>query len=211
MSNIPETSTTLLKDLARDSQHARWGEFVARYRPMMESFMSANFPTVDAADAVQETLIALIETFPVYRYVPEEKGSFHNYLTGILRHKALKMLAKESHRSALHEAYAKDAAVGGAASGADDGQWRDALFEIALQQFMADDTVADRTKRIFARRAHGSASSWSRRARCRDGAMRTSTNSAAPCAAATSGAACGRRWLCSRQCCSWRRSSGRGT
>ena len=151
MSNIPETSTTLLKDLARDSQHARWGEFVARYRPMMESFMSANFPTVDAADAVQETLIALIETFPVYRYVPEEKGSFHNYLTGILRHKALKMLAKESHRSALHEAYAKDAAVGGAASGADDGQWRDALFEIALQQFMADDTVADRTKRIFAR------------------------------------------------------------
>ena len=151
MSNIPDTSTTLLKDLARDSQHARWGEFVARYRPMMESFMSANFPTVDAADAVQETLIALIETFPVYRYVPEEKGTFHNYLTGILRHKALKMLAKESHRSALHEAYAKDAAVGGAASGADDGQWRDALFEIALQQFMADDTVADRTKRIFAR------------------------------------------------------------
>ena len=151
MSNIPETSTTLLKDLARDSQHARWGEFVARYQPMMESFMSANFPTVDAADAVQETLIALIETFPVYHYVPEEKGSFHNYLTGILRHKALKMLAKELHRSALHEAYAKDAAVGGAASGADDGQWRDALFEIALQQFMADDTVADRTKRIFAR------------------------------------------------------------
>lgn len=151
MSNIPETSTTLLKDLARDSQHARWGEFVARYQPMMESFMSANFPTVDAADAIQETLIALIETFPVYHYVPEEKGSFHNYLTGILRHKALKMLAKESHRSALHEAYAKDAAVGGAASGADDGQWRESLFEIALQQFMADGTVADRTKRIFAR------------------------------------------------------------
>ena len=75
MSNIPETSTTLLKDLARDSQHARWGEFVARYQPMMESFMSANFPTVDAADAIQETLIALIETFPVYHYVPEEKGS----------------------------------------------------------------------------------------------------------------------------------------
>lgn len=151
MSNIPETSTTLLKDLARDSQHARWGEFVARYQPMMESFMSANFPTVDAADAIQETLIALIETFPVYHYVPEEKGSFHNYLTGILRHKVLKMLAKESRRSALAEAYAKDPAVGGAASGADDGQWRESLFEIALQQFMADGTVADRTKRIFAR------------------------------------------------------------
>ena len=151
MANVPETSTTLLKDLARDTQHARWGEFVARYQPMMESFMSANFPTVDAADAIQETLIALIEIFPVYHYVPDERGSFHNYLTGILRHKALKILAKESHRSGLHEAYAKDPAVGASASDADDGQWRKTLFEIALQQYMADDTVADRTKRIFAR------------------------------------------------------------
>ena len=150
MADIPETSTTLLRDLASNSQHARWGEFVARYRPMMESFMSANFPTVDADEPIQETLIALIKTFPVYRYVPEEKGSFHNYLTGILRHKALKMLAKESQRSALHKAYANDPAVGGAAD-AGDGKWRESLFEIALQQYMADDTVAARTKRIFAR------------------------------------------------------------
>ena len=27
MANIPTTSTTLLRDLAQDSQHARWGEF----------------------------------------------------------------------------------------------------------------------------------------------------------------------------------------
>jgi hypothetical protein len=31
MAKIPTTSTTLLRDLAQDSQHARWGEFVARY------------------------------------------------------------------------------------------------------------------------------------------------------------------------------------
>ena len=27
MSVIPETSTTLLRDIAQDSQHARWAEF----------------------------------------------------------------------------------------------------------------------------------------------------------------------------------------
>lgn len=32
---VPVTSTTLLRDVAGDAQHVRWGEFVARYRPMM--------------------------------------------------------------------------------------------------------------------------------------------------------------------------------
>ena len=83
MAKIPTTSTTLLRDLARDSQHARWGEFVARYRPMMESYLRERFPAVDADEAVQETLIALIRALPVYRYVPEETGHFRSYLTGI--------------------------------------------------------------------------------------------------------------------------------
>ena len=74
----PKTSTTLLRDLAQDSQHARWAEFVARYRPMMDAYMRERFPFVEADDAIQETLIALIKTFPVYNYSPEETGAFHN-------------------------------------------------------------------------------------------------------------------------------------
>ena len=66
MARIPTTSTTLLRDLAQDSQHARWGEFVARYRPMMEAYLRERFPRVDVDDAVQETLIALIKSMPVY-------------------------------------------------------------------------------------------------------------------------------------------------
>ncbi len=68
MADIPTTSTTLLRDLAHDSQHARWGEFVARYRPMMEAFMRERFPSLDADDVIQETLIELIQVFPVYHY-----------------------------------------------------------------------------------------------------------------------------------------------
>jgi DNA-directed RNA polymerase specialized sigma24 family protein len=74
MAQIPPTSATLLNDLAHDSQHARWGEFVARYRPMMEEFLRKAFPSVDADETVQETLVSLIRQMPVYRYVPEENA-----------------------------------------------------------------------------------------------------------------------------------------
>ncbi len=151
MAKVPDTSVTLLRDLACDTQHARWGEFVARYKPMMESFMFEHFPSVDAEDVIQETLIALIRVFPIYHYVPDEKGSFHNYLTGILRHKALKMVARESARNSLHEAYAKEPTSHEKPEGAGSEDWRDSVFEIALQQYMADEAVNERTRQIFAR------------------------------------------------------------
>lgn len=178
MGGCPQTSATLLQNLASDSQHARWGEFVARYRPMMAAFMRSSFPTLDADEAIQQTLIALIRIFPVYRYVPDEKGSFHNYLTGVLRHKALKLRAAESRaaerRRALSRAasfYASSgaalscaalakepsplAATSAAASSraAEEEKWRAAVFEIALQQYLADDAVQPRTKQIFTRLA----------------------------------------------------------
>ena len=103
MARIPTTSTTLLRDLAQDSQHARWGEFVARYRPMMEAYLRERFPHADVDDAVQETLIALIKSMPVYRYVPEETGHFHSYLTGILRHKALRQVRSDQQRAKISE------------------------------------------------------------------------------------------------------------
>ena len=74
----PETSTTLLRDLASDTQHARWGEFVNRYRPMMDVYMREHFPTLEADEIIQRTLISLIRIFPVYHYCPDEKGLFHN-------------------------------------------------------------------------------------------------------------------------------------
>ena len=145
MANIPTTSTTLLRDLAQDSQHARWGEFVARYRPMMEAFMRERFPSLDADDVIQETLIELIRVFPVYRYSPKEKGHFHNYLTGILRHRALRMMDEEKRRARL-VAEMRHVDVE-----ADDTAWRESLMEIALQQLLADTSIHERTRLVFAR------------------------------------------------------------
>ena len=145
MANIPTTSTTLLRDLAQDSLHARWGEFVARYRPMMEAFMRERFPSLDADDVIQETLIELIRVFPVYRYSPREKGHFHNYLTGILRHRALRMMDEEKRRARL-VAEMRHVDVE-----ADDTAWRESLMEIALQQLLADTSIHERTRLVFAR------------------------------------------------------------
>ena len=152
MPKIPETSTTLLRDLAQDSRHARWGEFVARYRPMMETYMHTRFPMVDADDAIQETLIALIKVFPVYHYSPEETGAFHNYLTGILRHRALRMIEGESRRLGKELKYQEIEGLSISDGNKDDGlSWRESVFEIALQQLLADESINDRTKQVFVR------------------------------------------------------------
>ena len=186
MAEIPTTSTTLLRDLAQDSQHARWGEFVARYRPMMEAFMRERFPTLEADDVIQETLIELIRVFPIYHYSPKEKGHFHNYLTGILRHRALRMMGEEQRRAKLAEemrrvrdnapyqngivgraACPQAAAAGNGnapywdggtgraacpqAAETDDEEWRHSLLEIALQQLLADESIHERTRLVFAR------------------------------------------------------------
>ena len=159
MGKIPTTSTTLLRDLAQDSQHARWGEFVARYRPMMEAFMHERFPSLEADDVIQETLIELIRVFPIYHYSPKEKGHFHNYLTGILRHRALRMMGEENRRAKVAEmAGARDPRDRGRAvraslpdSAADERSYRESLLEIALQQLLADSTIHERTRLVFTR------------------------------------------------------------
>lgn len=146
MAKIPTTSTTLLRDMASDSQHNRWNEFVARYRPMMEAFMREHFPSVEADDIIQETLIALCKVLPSYRYAPDEKGHFHNYLTGILRNKALTALRKQRQQADIADElrHVKD-------NSPEEQSCRKAIFEIAVRQFLADESIADRTKRIFER------------------------------------------------------------
>ena len=107
--------------------------------------MRERFPSLDADDVIQETLIELIRVFPVYRYSPKEKGHFHNYLTGILRHRALRMMDEEKRRARV-VAEMRHVDVD-----ADDAAWRESLMEIALQQLLADTSIHERTRLVFAR------------------------------------------------------------
>ena len=151
--NAPETSSTLLRDIAGDAGNPRWGEFVARYRPMLEAFMAQRFPSMDADDLIQETFIAVARALPEYRYAPDENGRFRSFLTGILHHKALNALRSSRRRAARIEKYAQEPDCTASADSNSQEQWRETLFEIALSQIMANPDIPERNKRIFERTA----------------------------------------------------------
>ena len=113
--------------------------------------MCERFPTLEADDIIQDTLIALCRVLPSYRYVPDEKGHFHNYLTGILRNKALRQLRKNRQRADYAAELQHTGTTGVSPVDIDEQSYREALFEIALRQFLSDESIADRTKRIFER------------------------------------------------------------
>ena len=119
----------------------------------MRSFMSERFPSLDADDIIQETFIALAKALPHYVYNPKENGHFHNYLTGVLRNKALKALAVCQRDAILREKAALEPEGGTSACEADYKKWRESVYEIALQQLLADESIHERTKQVFVRLA----------------------------------------------------------
>ncbi len=146
-----ETSTTLLRQLASDVNHERWAEFIERYSPMMEAFMRERFPSIEAADVIQETFIAISRILPDYEYAPDEKGHFRNYLTGILRNKARQALRRQARQNSLPVDDIDIVSTSREQSNEEERQWKDSLFDVALGRFLSDKSVADRTKRIFER------------------------------------------------------------
>lgn len=112
------------------------------------------FPTVDAAEAVNETLIALTEKLPLYQYDPDDKGHFRNYLIGIVRFKAIEQL-KRQKRSAELKQHVKEQAFEWTYQSrsykADLTDWQKDAYESALQQFFANPDVSTRDKEIFRR------------------------------------------------------------
>lgn len=149
MENIPDTSTTLLRDVA-DSGHARWAVFYARYRPMMAAYLQERFPSLEAEDIIQDTFVALSKILPNYCYEPEEKGSFHNFLTGVLRNKALHVLERRNRVKTIIER-AQDPSVWHPSSEHEKEclDWQKSIFDVALKQLMSDETIQERTKQAF--------------------------------------------------------------
>ena len=150
MTPVPKTSVSLLKDISDGTASVRWTEFYRRYEPTMRGFLRERFPSAEADDVIQETLVALCRILPDYRYAPDEKGHFHNYLTGILKNKALEMLRRKERQERIPAEMAERLTP----ETADDSQtWRESMFEIALRQFLDDPAIADRTKQVFTRTA----------------------------------------------------------
>lgn len=150
MGRIPTTSTTLLKQIAGAAEHPRWEEFVAKYRPMLEAYARERFPGLQADDLIQETLLGLMRALPDYVAQDDRKGAFHNFLTGVLRHKALDALRDAGRRS---EAEALAAQEGAGAEKNASEEWRKTIYAVALEQLLANPKVGARSKQIFIRLA----------------------------------------------------------
>ena len=150
----PVTSLSLIRVLGEDAQSPRWTEFANKYAAMIDGFLCKYFPTVDAAEAVNETLIALTEKLPLYQYDPDDKGHFRNYLIGIVRFKAIEQL-KRQKRSAELKQHVKEQAFEWTYQSrsykADLTDWQKDAYESALQQFFANPDVSTRDKEIFRR------------------------------------------------------------
>ena len=113
--------------------------------------MRERFPSVEADEAIAETLVSLVDVFGNYRYDPEETGRFHNYLTGILRHKALRLCRQAERQRDLHQRAAAESIV--PPDDSEEEEYRKSLFDIAVRQFFDDESITPRTKEIFRRTA----------------------------------------------------------
>ena len=154
---VPVTSVSLLKVLGEDVQSPRWTEFANKYSSTIYGFLQKYFPSVDADEVFNETLIALVRKLPVYTYDPDAKGHFRNYLIGIVRYKAIEQLKR----------YRKDGNIKEALEAQAQFEWEDKVqsyqvdlrdrqreaYEAALAQFMANPRLSARDKEIFRRTA----------------------------------------------------------
>ena len=147
----PETSTTLLRCLGQDAQSARWGDFVARYEPLMRAFLASRFPTVPADDIMQETLIALVDAMPTYRYSPREHGHFRNFLLGVVRHKALRHLRESRKEAAKLKAFAQECEPAPSEYDVAEADFRESIYELALAELLADPAIRPQSKQVFIR------------------------------------------------------------
>ncbi len=118
---------------------------------MMERYLTRHFPLLERDDVIQETFVALVKVLPNYRYAPDETGHFHNYLTGVLRRKALRVLTKETQRTERLAPLAEDNAAQTPArlDEKSEEEWKHAVFETAIRQLLADESIAPRSRQVF--------------------------------------------------------------
>ena len=123
-----------------------------RYNSPMRTFLESHFPSLgcEADDLIQETMAALARQLPNWRYSPDEKGRFHCYLTGILKHKALAALKRRARDSRIKRDYGKTpkAASG---DGREDAEWMESAMEIAIREVLSDKTVNAIHRNVFRR------------------------------------------------------------
>ena len=151
MNTPPATKISLIETISNCPDSVRWTEFCRTYEQPMRAYLASHYPSVDADDIIQETMIALMKALPNYRYDPDRKGHFRNYLIGIIRHKAVSEIRRRQAEADNIDAYAKNRVehFHDDEDDANSDSMRKAIFEAAVTQLMADDSISSATREIF--------------------------------------------------------------
>lgn len=101
-SQTPTTNQSLLDELRADPDSPRIDEFARIYEPVMRRYatyavlrLRNGLCDADRDDLAQEAFLAVRSALRSYRYDPA-KGRFRNYVSGIIRHLALRALDRKS-------------------------------------------------------------------------------------------------------------------
>lgn len=93
------TTTQLLESLKDTSNAEAWGDFVQRYRPILQGVVARlGLSQEDASDVVQQTFLEFVRDFRAQRY-DRTKGRLRSWLIGIAKHRALDVMRADArHR-----------------------------------------------------------------------------------------------------------------
>lgn len=97
-SPVPETSSTMLRELAAGADSARWTEFVDIYTPVLVYWLNClragTLPSLMPDmydDIIQETMVSMMKIFPKQNY-DKNRARFRTLLWTVLRFRAIDYL-----------------------------------------------------------------------------------------------------------------------
>ena len=157
MAVFPTTPRTLIRSLGEldaATDEARWARFVELYEPAIREFIRLQDPDVPAADRddlVQETFARLVPALRNRVFDPK-KGSFHTFLSVIVRRLMIDRLRTLSARrtdGAVPLEDAEPAAATPAAAELLDMKWRLARHHAAVEHVFAKSALSEQSRRVY--------------------------------------------------------------
>jgi RNA polymerase sigma factor (sigma-70 family) len=103
MSAVPSdpllTRASLLSRVRDPGNELSWGEFFARYRPLIRRLaLRAGLSDSEADDVLQDTMVCLAKQLPDFRYDPKQ-GSFKGWLARIVQRRVVDQFRKRPQQA----------------------------------------------------------------------------------------------------------------
>jgi RNA polymerase sigma-70 factor (ECF subfamily) len=157
-----DTNETLLDRLKAGEAHDAWQEFYKAYwSAILRYARKLGLNATQAQEVLQETMVALMRILPGFTYDPR-KGRFRNFLLTIVHRQSLAAL-RRARRNQNHDSldsrapWAENRPLSEVLSSPlsqteqteASHRWHESLVEDALARLRDDETVDQRTYRIF--------------------------------------------------------------